>query len=63
MSGSVAIRSQSGEDLGTLSLEDAIDLLQQATQAPDTAGRLATHQSLKNRLIATNHTDDIEGAA
>ena len=63
MSGSVAIRSQSGENLGTLSLEGAIVLLQQATQAPDVAGRLAAHQTLKNRLLATSPTDNIEGAA
>jgi threonyl-tRNA synthetase len=49
-SGTIAIRSRDGQDLGVLPLEHAVTLLLHETQAPDRAARRAAQQSLHARL-------------
>jgi len=50
--GSVALRSREGKDLGVLSLSQAVDYLLEQAQAPDHAERNEIHQALRTRLCA-----------
>ena len=56
-SGCVAVRSQSGEDLGVLSLNDALSLLQKQAQAPDAAKQLAAQNALIEKLARPVSSD------
>ncbi len=49
-SGTVAVRSRDGEDLGSMPLDQAMALLSQQAQAPDNAAREANRQGLLDRL-------------
>lgn len=54
-SGTIAIRSREGEDLGVLTLNQALKFLQTATQAPDFIARQEAQQQLGVRLGADVH--------
>ncbi|NIE88285.1 threonine--tRNA ligase [Burkholderia sp. Cy-647] len=58
--GSIAIRSHGGLDLGTLPLAQAVALLVDACQAPDQAARIAARQALFARVGL--HTPNTTGA-
>ncbi|WP_208452716.1 threonine--tRNA ligase [Burkholderia gladioli] len=58
--GSIAIRSHGGLDLGTLPLAQAVALLVDACQAPDQAARVAARQALFARVGL--HTPNTTGA-
>ncbi|WP_206427015.1 threonine--tRNA ligase [Burkholderia gladioli] len=58
--GSIAIRSRSGLDLGTLPLAQAVALLVDECQAPDQAARIAARQALLARVGL--HTPNTTGA-
>lgn len=49
-SGTIALRSRDGEDLGVMPLEQAISTLAQATQAPDISDRQQQQQKRLERL-------------
>ena len=48
--GSIALRSREGEDLGVMSLQDALSVLQQSAQAPDLADRVKAQADRLTRL-------------
>ncbi len=50
--GTIAIRSRDGEDLGVMPLEEALALLTQEIRAPDYAARQEAQQRLLERLNA-----------
>ncbi|MBR7890099.1 threonine--tRNA ligase [Marinomonas sp. A79] len=50
-SGTVAIRSQNGDDLGVLPLQEAMAFLQNAAKTPDADDRLAAQQALMAKLM------------
>nr|WP_186106921.1 threonine--tRNA ligase [Burkholderia gladioli] len=58
--GSIAIRSRGGLDLGTLPLAQAVALLVDECQAPDQAARIAARQALLARVGL--HTPNTTGA-
>ncbi|MBD3894698.1 threonine--tRNA ligase [Halomonas sp. ML-15] len=56
-SGSVAIRSRDGDDLGSLEIADAIALLGERCAAPDTRQRRAAQAALLERLQASGRRE------
>ena len=48
--GTIALRSREGEDLGVMTIADAISYLQQATQTPDAEARQQQLEALKAKL-------------
>jgi threonyl-tRNA synthetase len=49
--GTIAMRSRAGEDLGVMALDTAVDYLQKAGHAPDLATQRARLQSLRQALL------------